>query len=186
MSHGVITAPERIAAEHNIAAFDSGEANLDEWLRKRALKNSSSGSSRCFVICEEKTVIGYYSLSSGAVAHEVAPKAMRRNMPDPLPAMLLGRLAVDRRYHNQGLGSGLLRDAMLRTLGISQETGVGLMFVHALHDRAKQFYISRGFVQSPLQPMTLMMTMATEEAIVLEPDEALRVGQARQGSPSES
>lgn len=177
MSQGAITAPERIAIEHDTAAFDSGEATLDEWLRKRALKNSSSGGSRCFVICQGKIVIGYYSLSSGAVAHEVAPKAMRRNMPDPLPAMLLGRLAVDRQYHNQGLGSALLRDAMLRTLSISQEIGVALMFVHALHDQAKQFYLSRGFVPSPLQPMTLMMTVATIQAIVVEPDETLRAGQ---------
>lgn len=94
---------------------------------------------------------------------------MCRNMPDPLPAILLGRLAVDRQYHNQGLGSGLLRDAMLRTLNISRETGVALMFVHALHGQAKQFYLSRGFVQSPLQPMTLMMTMATVQSIILEP-----------------
>ena len=83
------------------------------------------------------------------MAHEVAPKAMRRNMPDPLPAMLLGRLAVDRPHHNRGLGSALLRDAMLRTLSISQEIGVALMFVHALHD----------------------------QAIVVEPDETLRAGQ---------
>jgi GNAT superfamily N-acetyltransferase len=133
-----------------------------------------------FCDLREKNVIGYYSLSSGAVAHEIAPKPMRRNMPDPLPAMLLGRLAIDRRYHNQGLGSALLRDAMLRTLSISQETGVALMFVHALHDQAKQFYLSRGFVQSPLQPMTLMMTVATVQAIVLESAETLRAGQSRQ------
>jgi GNAT superfamily N-acetyltransferase len=176
MSSGAITAPERITAEHDTATFDSGETNLDEWLRKRALKNIGSGASRCFVICEEMTVIGYYSLSAGAVAHEIAPKAMRRNMPDPLPAMLLGRLAVHRRYHNQGLGSALLRDAMLRTLSISQQTGIALMFVHALHDQAKQFYLSRGFVPSPLQPMTLMMTVATVQAIVLEPDETRRAG----------
>ena len=181
MIRRVITAPERITAEHNIAEFDSGEATLDEWLRKRAMKNSSNGASRCFVICEGKTVVGYYSLSNGGVAHEAAPKSMRRNMPDPLPAMLLGRLAVDRRYHNQGLGSALLRDAMLRTLRLSQEAGISLMFVHALHDRAKQFYLSRGFAQSPLQPMTLMMTMATVQAIVLEPDESLRAGQAHPG-----
>ena len=167
---GAITAPERITVEHNTAAFDSGEATLDEWLRRWALRNSSSGVSRCFVICEGKTVIGYYTLSSGAVAREAAPKALRRNMPDPLPAMLLGRLAVDRQYHNQGLGSALLRDAMLRTLSISQQTGVALMFVHALHDRAKQFYLSRGFVQSPLQPMTLMMTVATVRAIAVAQD----------------
>ena len=172
MNQGSLTAPERITAEHNIADFDRGEPTLDEWLRKRALKNSSSGGSRSFVIRAENAVLGYYSLSSGAVAHDTAPKSMRRNMPDPLPAMLLGRLAVDRRYHNQGLGSALLRDAMLRTLGISQETGVALMFVHALHDQAKQFYLSRGFVQSPLQPMTLMMTVATIQQIVLEPDDA--------------
>jgi GNAT superfamily N-acetyltransferase len=169
MSKGIIAAPERITTEHSVADFDSGEATLDEWLRKRAVKNSSSGGSRCFVICEGKSVIGYYSLSNGGVAHEAAPKAMRRNMPDPLPAMLLGRLAVDRKYHNQGLGSALLRDAMLRTLRLSHETGIALMFVHALHDRAKQFYLSRGFVQSPLQPMTLMMTMSTVQTIVLEP-----------------
>ncbi len=82
-------------------------------------------------------------------------------MPDPLPAMLLGRLAVHRLYHNQGLGSALLRDAVLRTLGISNETGIALLFVHALHDQAKQFYLSRGLVPSPLQPMTLLMTVAT-------------------------
>lgn len=177
MSRGAITAPARITIEHDTAAFDSREATLDEWLRKRALKNSSSGASRCFVIGQGKSVIGYYSLSSAAVAHEVAPKAMRRNMPDPLPAMLLGRLAVDRRFHNRGLGSALLRDAMLRTVSISQETGVALMFVHALHDRAKQFYLSRGFVQSPLQPMTLMMTVATIQAIVVEPDDTVGAGQ---------
>jgi GNAT superfamily N-acetyltransferase len=177
MSQGAITAPEPITIEHDTAAFDSGETTLDEWLRKRALRNSGSGASRCFVICQGRTVIGYYSLSSGAVAHEVAPKAMRRNMPDPLPAMLLGRLAVHRRYHNQGLGSALLRDAMLRTLSISQETGIAFLFVHALNDQAKQFYLSRGFVQSPLQPMTLMMTVATLHAIVVEPDETLRAGQ---------
>lgn len=177
MNQSAITAPERISIEHDTAVFDSGEATLDEWLRKRALKNSSSGGSRCFVICQGKTVTGYYSLSAGAVAHEVAPKPMRRNMPDPLPAMLLGRLAVDRRYHNQGLGSALLRDAMLRTFSISQETGVALMFVHALNDEAKQFYLSRGFVQSPLQPMTLMMTVATVQAIIVELDKTLRAGQ---------
>lgn len=163
-----ITAPERITAAHDIAGFDSGEATLDEWLRKRALKNSGSGGSHCFVIADGRTAVGYYSLSSGAVAREAAPKPMRRNMPDPLPAMLLGRLAVDRRYQNRGLGSALLRDAMLRIVRISEEAGIALVFVHALDDHAKQFYLSRGFVPSPIQPMTLMMTVATVRAIIRE------------------
>lgn len=105
MSAGVLGPPAPIAAHHEVAAFDSGEPILDEWLRKRALKNSAAGASRCFVVCSCKTVVGYYSLSAAAVAHETVPRAMRRNMPNPLPALLLGRLAVDRRYHNQGLGS---------------------------------------------------------------------------------
>jgi predicted N-acetyltransferase YhbS len=175
MSAGPLTPPEPITGNHHLADFDSGEVSLDEWLKKRALKNSAAGASRCFVLCSNQTVIGYYSLSAGAISHEAAPKAMRRNMPDPLPALLLGRLAVDRKYHNQGLGSALLRDALLRSLNIARDAGVFAILVHALHDQAKQFYLSRGFVESPLQPMTLMMTLATVETILTEPDEnALR------------
>ncbi len=175
MNSGALTPPEPIEADHRLAEFDSGEPTVDEWLKKRALKNSAGGASRCFVVCSNKTVIGYYSLSAAAIAHETAPKSMRRNMPDPLPALLLGRLAVDRKFHNQGLGSGLLRDAMLRSINIACNTGVFAILVHALHDHAKQFYLSRGFVQSPLQPMTLMMTMATVQSILTEPDEGVRI-----------
>ncbi len=180
MSRGALTPPEPIAAHHHIADFDSGEPALDEWLKKRALRSSAGGGSRCFVVCSDKTVIGYYSLSAGAIAHESAPKNMRRNMPDPLPALLLGRLAVDGKYHNQGLGSALLRDAMLRSVNIARDAGVFAILIHALHDRAKQFYLSRGFVQSPLpdRPMLLMTTMATVQTILIEPDPGLRAGHA--------
>jgi predicted N-acetyltransferase YhbS len=98
----------------------------------------------------------------------MAHKAMRRNMPNPLPVLLLGRLAVDRRYHNQGLGSALLRDAMLRAVSISSDAGVFAILVHALSDPAKLFYLSRGFVESPLQPMTLLMTIETVRSILAE------------------
>ncbi len=93
---------------------------------------------------------------------------MQRNTPDLLPVLLLGRLAVDRRYHNRGLGSGLLRDAMLRALHVAGDAGVFAILVHALHDQAKQFYFSRGFATSPLQPMTLMMTLETVRSILTE------------------
>jgi len=83
----------------------------NEWLKKRAFKNHASGASRCFVLCAGANVIAYYSLSAGAISHEAAPKTMRRNMPNPLPILLLGRLAVDKRYHKQGIGQALLRDA---------------------------------------------------------------------------
>jgi GNAT superfamily N-acetyltransferase len=95
---------------------------------------------------------------------------MRRNMPDPLPVLLLGRLAVDRRYHNQGIGQALLRDAMIRAVNVAGNAGVFALLVHALSDQARQFYLSRGFLESPLQPMTLLMTIETVRSILVEPD----------------
>jgi GNAT superfamily N-acetyltransferase len=162
--------PAPIAADQELANFDSGEWSLNEWLKKRAFKNHASGASRCFVLCVGATVIGYYSLSAGAISHEAAPKAMRRNMPDPLPVLLLGRLAVDKRYHNRGIGQALLRDAMLRAVSVAGDAGVFALLVHAISDPARQFYLSRGFVESPLQPMTLLMTMETIQSILAEPD----------------
>ncbi len=165
-----IKLPATITADHDLATFDCGEAFLNDWLKRRALKNHASGASRCFVVCLSATVIGYYSLSAGAICHESAPKNLLRNMPDPLPVLLLGRLAVDKRYHNQGIGQALLRDAMLRAVNVASNAGVFALLVHALSDPAKQFYISRGFVVSPLQPITLMMTIETIRTILAEPD----------------
>ena len=162
--------PAPITSGHALADFDSGEVFLDEWLKKRAIKNHAVGASRCFVLCAGAAVIGYYSLSAGAISHASAPKAMRRNMPDPLPVLLLGRLAIDKRYHNQGLGRGLLRDAMLRAVNVASDTGVFAVLVHAISEQAKRFYMSRGFVESPLDPMTLLMTLGTVRSVLLEPD----------------
>jgi GNAT superfamily N-acetyltransferase len=165
-----LTPPAPITDKLELSNFDSGEFSLNEWLKRRAFKNHATGASRCFVVCADTDVIGYYSLSAGAISHEAAPKAMRRNMPDPLPVLLLGRLAVDKRYHNQGIGQALLRDAMLRAVNVSSDAGVSALLVHALSDQAKQFYLSRGFVESPLQPMTLIMTLETVRSILAEPD----------------
>ncbi len=165
-----LSAPTLLSTVHELDNFDSGEFSLDDWLKKRAIKNQTSGASRCFVLCNSKTVIGYYSLSAGAISHENAPKSMRRNMPDPLPVLLLGRLAIDKHYHYKGLGSALLRDAMLRAVSIASETGVFAILVHSLSEEARKFYLSRGFVESPLQPMTLMMTLETVRSVLLEPD----------------
>lgn len=164
------TPPAPITVDHELASFDSGEPSLNEWLKKRAFKNHASGASRCFVLSVGVDVIAYYSLSAGAISHEAAPKTMRRNMPNPLPVLLLGRLAVDKRYHNQGIGQALLRDAMLRAVNVAGDAGVFALLVHALSDQAKQFYLSRGFVESPLQPMTLIMTIETIRSILAEAD----------------
>ncbi|WP_420267144.1 GNAT family N-acetyltransferase [Candidatus Magnetominusculus dajiuhuensis] len=170
MTAFVLTPPLPISAAHVLDGFECGEPSLDEWLKKRALKNHASGASRCFVICHGADVIGYYSLSAGAIRYESVTKAMRRNMPDPLPVLLLGRLAIDRRYHNQGLGRALLRDAMIRAVNVSGDAGIFALMVHALSEQAKRFYLSRGFAESPLQPMTLMMTLSTVRSILDELD----------------
>ena len=90
-------------------------------------------------------------------------------MPDPLPVLLLGRLAIDKRHQNQGIGRALLRDAMIRAINVARDAGVFAILVHAISDQARQFYLSRGLSQSPLQPMTLLMTIETMRSVLSEP-----------------
>lgn len=163
--------PSILSDHHIVDKFDCGEHTLDDWLKKRAAKNNATDTSRSYVICNNKNeVVGYYCLSAGAISRESTPKMMRRNMPDPLPVLVLGRLAIHKNYHNKGLGSALLRDAMIRSISIAENAGVFAILIHALSDKAKQFYISRGFVESPVQSMTLMMTLATIRTILTEED----------------
>ena len=151
-----LSAPETLREDHNTDGFDSGEPTLDIWLARRARANQISGASRTYVVCREQHVVGYYALASGGIDLDAAPGRLRRNMPDPLPVVVLGRLAIARSEQGQGLGHALLRDASLRVLQAAERVGVALLVVHALSDRAKQFYIDWGFKVSPLDPMTLM------------------------------
>lgn len=155
--------PERLGARHDLAPFDSGVAELDDWLRRRALANEESGASRTYVVCAGGRVVGYYALATGGVAQAAAPGWVRRNMPDPVPVMIIGRLAVDRAYQGEGVGRGLLRDAVVRTLQAAEIGGIRAILVHAISDDAKRFYERCGFVASPLDPMTLMVTVADAE-----------------------
>jgi len=154
-----VTAPCPISNSHDITAFDCGHDTLNEWLRKRAVKNEQNGASRTFVACNDNTVIGYYSLAVGAVARDQASGKVRRNMPDPIPVMILGRLAVDRQWQGRRIGAGMLKDAVLRTLFVAEQAGVRAMLVHALSDEAKHFYLGYGFHESPVADMILMITL---------------------------
>jgi GNAT superfamily N-acetyltransferase len=152
--------PRPLSASHRLDAFDCGEALLDDWLKRRALANQSSGASRTFVVADGlDDVYGYYALATGAVAFEDATGAVRRNMPDPVPVMVLGRLAVDRRAQGIHLGGALLKDAVRRTMVVSENVGVRAILVHALHERAKQFYEHYGFKSSPTHAMMLMLRL---------------------------
>lgn len=156
---GKITAPALLTPEHDLEAFDSGNSTLDEWLVKRALKNQNNGASRTFVICDDGKVIGYYALATGSVERDVATGNFSRGMPEPIPVIVLGRLAIDKEYQGKNLGSALLKDAMLRTVTISQNVGVRGLLVHAISEEAKRFYMNYGFQESPIDPMTLLMSV---------------------------
>jgi GNAT superfamily N-acetyltransferase len=157
---GEISPPEKLSAEHDLSTFDSGEPVLDDWLRRRAQQNEASGASRTYVVCFGRQVVGYYTLAVGAITHADAPGRIRRNMPDPVPVMVLGRLAVDKTVHGQGVGTGLLRDAVLRTVQAAEIAGIRAILVHAISEAARRFYEEYGFIASPLDPMTVMITVA--------------------------
>jgi GNAT superfamily N-acetyltransferase len=155
-----LSPPEKLRAEHDLSEFNCGEPSLDDWLRRRALQNEESGASRTYVVCAGEHVAGYYALAVGAVAHAEAPGRIRRNMPDPVPVMIIGRLAVHKDHQGRQIGPGLLRDAVLRTLQAAEIAGVRAILVHAISERARKFYEGCGFIPSPMDPMTLMITVA--------------------------
>jgi GNAT superfamily N-acetyltransferase len=155
-----LLAPQPLGAGHRLDGFSCGETSLDEWLRRRALINQTNGASRTFVVSDEMgQVLGYYALAAGAVSHQDSPGSIRRNMPDPVPVMVLARLAVDRRVQGQHLGGALLNDALQRAVSVAHNIGVRAMLVHALNDQAQRFYRHYGFVPSPVYPMTLMLPL---------------------------
>ena len=153
------SAPRPISEGDVVAEFDSGEPTLDEYLRGRALANHVEGASRCFVTCRDGRVVGFYALASAAVERAGTPGRVRRNMPDPVPVILLSRLAIDRKEQGQGLGAALLRDAITRAVAAAEIIGVRALLVHALHERARLFYAHYGFQPSPLDAMTLMLRL---------------------------
>jgi GNAT superfamily N-acetyltransferase len=159
-----LTSPQPINEKHHIGAFDSGVPVLDDWLKRRAKANQESGASRTYVVCEEQRVVGYYALASGAVAIEASSGRLRRNMPDPVPVVVLGRLAIDRSFQKHGLGRALVRDAAMRVVQAADIIGIRGILVHAISPDAKAFYLAFGFEASPLQPMTLMATLADIQA----------------------
>lgn len=157
-----VNAPQPLTAAHLLDGFECGEGVLDEWLKRRAMTNQLSCASRTFVVADQNArVYGYYAMAAGAVSHLMATGPVRRNMPDPVPVMVLARLAVDRRAQGNKLGAALLQDAVNRAVAVSRNAGVRALLVHALHDRARQFYKHYGFQESPQHSMTLMLRLNT-------------------------
>jgi len=155
-----LSPPEPIGDHHDVEDFRSGEATLDDWLKRRARGNQISGASRTYVVCEDKRVVGYYALASGVVTVESAPGRFRRNMPNPIPVAVLARLAVDHDWQGRGIGRSLFRDAARRVAHAADAIGIRGIVVHAISEEAKRFYVALGFDPSPRETMTLMVTLS--------------------------
>lgn len=156
-----LQAPDLLTAAHALTAFDSGVASLDDWLRRRALANQLSGASRIYVVATpDNHVVGYYALASGALARVDAPGRIKRNMPDPVPMAVIGRLAVDRSMQGRGLGVALLQDAVLRVQQAASIVGIRGILVHAISEEARAFYEHHGFIPSVGDPLTLVLSTA--------------------------
>ena len=156
-----IRPPERLTADHDLSGFENGRHPvLDEWLRERALA-SEGLSARTYVICSESEptrVIGYYAISTAMEERSALPSAkLRRGLPDRVPLLLIGRLAVSQEFQGLGLGADLLSDAVHRCLKASEIAGARAIIVHAIDERAAVFYRKHGFLLSPLAPHIIML-----------------------------
>jgi GNAT superfamily N-acetyltransferase len=154
--------PELLAGQHLLDGFDCGKSALNEWLRHRAPTNQASGTSRTWVVVESGSndVVAFYASSTASILRSWTPKMMRRNQPEEMPAILLARMGVDARHQGHGLGAALLKHFMLKAFEVAQSVGVRILLVHAKDDEAKTFYLHYGFIESPLDPLTLMMILA--------------------------
>lgn len=136
-------------ARHDCGGFDCGVVELDDWLARTAPVAAAAGTAATWVLCRGHRVVGYYALAMGSVRHETAPSRLRRGQPDPVPVLLLARLALHRQEHASGLGADLLRDALIRAIAGSRQFGARAVVVDAIDDRAFSFYQHHGFLPFP-------------------------------------
>lgn len=157
----MLQAPRPLSVDHVLDMFDCGVPSLNDWLKHRAAQNQASGATRTFICADAShRAIAYYALASSAIAPAATPGRFRRNMPDPIPVVVLARLAVATHYQGQSLGRALFRDAAQRVIHAADAIGIRGLLVHALSDEARNFYLNLGLTPSPLDPMTLMVTIA--------------------------
>ena len=156
-----LTQPAKLTHAHDLTNFNCGTELLDKWLKTTALKKKHSGASTANVVCEQSTqkVVGYFCLSAGSIIRASAPSRISRNQPEPIPVMLLGRLAVDQRLKGIGLGRNLFVAAYQIALQTASIVGIRALMVHAVDEDAKNFWLKLGFRVSPTDPMTLLLKL---------------------------
>jgi GNAT superfamily N-acetyltransferase len=157
----LLGSPVLLTEAHDSSAFDSGEAVLDDWLRQRAWNNLQSAASRTYVVCPtgSNRIVGYFAVSMGQILASEVTGSMRRNMPKQIPAVTLGRLAIDKAWQGKGLGRALLADVTRRALRASSEVMARLIIVHAISPAAEAFYLHHGFTRLPVESPTLALDL---------------------------
>jgi GNAT superfamily N-acetyltransferase len=166
--------PRPLAASDDVSKFDCGEQSLNHWLNLRAIKNQATGASRTFISVDSETdtIAGYYCLSASSLRLEDAPSKVTRNMPDPVPVILIGRLAVEQAFKGRGLGASLLQDALLKGIEASRILGARAFIVDALDSNAERFYEKFGFTpMPPASKRAMYLLMKDAEATVADLDE---------------
>jgi GNAT superfamily N-acetyltransferase len=149
--------PVLLTPEHRLNEFDCGDEALNQWLTTKAPHNQAEGGSRTWVVTVDDRVVAYYASSTAVILRAEATKRAARNQPDPVPALLLGRLAVDIKYRGQGLGAALLKHFLVKSLEVAQIAGVRVLLVHAKDASAAGFYARYGFGPSPIDELTMML-----------------------------
>ena len=155
-----IFGPEPLIPSHSVDEFDCGVESLNDYLKQRAVGDQAAGKSRTYVILRADRVVGFFSLAAGSVEPENATvRAVKGQGSQAVPAILLGRLAVGVSEQEQGLGEALLLEAMRKSVAAADTIGARVILVHAIDDRARQFYIKYEFEQSPTNDLHLMLLM---------------------------
>lgn len=152
--------PEPLGSQHRLEGFDCGKPVLNDWLLRHACQAQGSGSARTFIVTDADRVVGYFSLTVGQIDALDAPDRIRRGMGQyPIPVMILARLAVSTQDHGQGIGFGLLQDAIRRTLLVGEQAGIRAMLTHPIDEGAAKFYSRFGFIASPLRERQLLLLL---------------------------
>ena len=151
---------EKLRRDHALEGFDCGREELNRYLLRYAWQNQQAGAAQTYLGLVDKAIVGYHTLAVGQVMLEDAPERLKKGLArHPIPIMLLARLAIDRQWQGQGVGRGLLRDAMQRTLQAADIAGIRALAVHAKDEEARRFYEHFDFEASPTDPLHLFVLL---------------------------
>ena len=162
-----VSSVEKLSEVHDLSSFDCGKDSLNRWLKRFALVNQKSDSAQTYVVHRHGSGVGYYSLTAGSVRPEEAPARIAKGLAThPIGVILMARLATDKREQGKGLGSALLKDALLRIAGAAETIAARAVLVHAIDESARGFYERFGFGRSRVDPFELMLLMKDLRALL--------------------